>query len=315
MGDGDREAWLADRRKGIGASEVGILFGVSTYGSLLSLWAEKTGREVAKPSPQSAMAMRVGNELEGFVCKLAEEETGLTIDRNDRSMVMLGHWTVRATPDGIITPGDGGAMGCMDAKVVGQHNAGEWLDGIIPLGHQIQLQTQMAVTGCTWALIAGLILGASRPLVCLRLDFDQELADIIVARVEWFWRTYVEPDVPPPADDHSATTAALSALHPQDNGMMIKLGRPLEHAKNEWLAAKAEIAGLKKRVALRENQLRLGLADATFGEFPDGTGVSLKTQKHASGSTFRTLRTMKPKSVEHERKACDERLAKLMKVN
>lgn len=307
-----RAAWLEERRQGVGASEVGILFGVSPYGSLLSLWAEKTGRETAERSTQSEMAMRIGNELEAFVIKLAEEETGLTIERNSASMVMLDHRTVRATPDGIITPDDGGAMGCMDAKVVGPHNSGEWLDGIVPLTYVLQLQTQMAVTGCSWALIAGLLMGAGK-LVCQRVDFDPELAAIIVARVEWFWRTYVETDTPPPADDHTATTAALAALHPQDNGMLISLGRPLEHAKNDWVAAKAEQAALKKRIALRENQLRLGLADATFGSFPDGTGVSLKTQKHASGSTFRTLRAMKPKAVEHECKACDERLAKLMK--
>lgn len=305
-----RERWLRQRRTGIGASEVGILFGVSIHGSLLSLWADKTGRPTAERTPQAELAMRVGNHFEGFVCEEAEKETGFKISRNHDSAAMSGHPLVRATTDGFAYPEDGD-RGCMDAKTVGEHNSAEWRDGIIPLAYNLQLQTQMAVTGCSWALIAGLLLGDSR-LVCLRLEFDPELAEIIVARVEWFWRTYVEADVAPPVDDRTVTTAALAALHPRDNGMMVPLGLPLEHAARELVAAKQEAAALKKRIALRENQLRLGLADATFGSFPDGTGVSLKTQTHGSGSTFRVLRSMKPKAVERERKACDERLEKIL---
>lgn len=303
-----REQWLAERRRGVGASEVGILFGVSPYGSLLSLWAEKTGRETAERTAQAQMAMRVGHELEGLVCKLAAEELGYPITRHSESLEMPGHPLVRATPDGFV---EAETRGAFDAKVVGQHNMGEWLDGLVPLDYQIQLQTQMLVTGCKWAVIAGLLLGAKRQLVCQRIEFDPELGQLIVDRVEWFWRTWVQTDMAPPADDHSATTAALKVLHPYDNGMCIPLNRPLEHAKAELVAAKAEAKDLKKRIALRENQLRLALADATYGVFPDGTGVSLKTQKTSHGGTARHLRMLKPKGVELARKDSDERLRKL----
>jgi len=289
-----------------------MLFGVSPYGSLLSLWADKTGRETAPRTAQAEMSMRVGRELEALVCMLASEEIGLPIERWSESLVMPGHPRVRATPDGFI---HAATRGCFDAKVVGQHNMAEWLDGVVPLDYQLQLQQQMLVTGCTWAIIAGLLLGSARQLVCKRIEFDPELGQLIVDRIEWFWSTHVEADVAPEADDHPSTAAAIAAMHPHDSKILIQLGRPLEHAKDDWLQAKAEMSALKKRIALRENQLCLALADATWGELPDGTGLSLKTQRHASGSTFRVLRQMAPKAVAVARRESDMRIADIMKAH
>lgn len=305
--------WLAERRKGIGASEVGVLFGVSPYGSKLSLWAEKTGRDTAPRSEQSLIAMRVGHELEGLVCKLAAEEIGYPIERHSKSLELATNPLVRATPDGFI---EADTRGVFDAKVVGQHNMGEWLDGLVPLDYHLQLQQQMLVTGCTWGIIAGLLLGSNkRSLVCKRIEYDPELGEIIERQINMFWRDHVAANVAPEADAHSATTAVLKVLHPQESGMLIKLGRPLEHAKQDLVEAKAEEKTLKKRIALRENQLRLALADATYGEFPDGTGISLKTQRTAHGGTTRVLRMLKPKAVSAAHKDSDQRLEEMLKGN
>lgn len=305
--------WLAERRKGIGASEVGALFGVSPYASRLSLWAEKTGRDTAPRSEQSLIAMRVGNELEGLVCKLAAEEIGFPIERHNTSLELASNPIVRATPDGFV---HAETRGVFDAKVVGQHNMGEWLDGMVPLDYELQLQQQMLVTGCTWGVIAGLLLGSNkRALVCKRIEYDPELGLLIEQQITVFWRDHIIADVAPEADDHTATTAVLKVLHPKDSGMLIKLGRPLEHAKNDLVEAKAEEKALKKRIALRENQLRLGLADATYGEFPNGTGISLKTQRTSHGGTARYLRMLKPRAVVAAHKDSDARLEEMLKGN
>jgi putative phage-type endonuclease len=309
----ERETWLAERRKGIGASDVGILFGVSPYGSLVSLWADKTGRPTPKRSAQSEMELRIGHELEGFVCQLAEEAAGVTIERNKASASMPGHPLVRATTDGFATGGGFVGRGCMDAKVVGAHNAHEWRDGAFPMLYRLQLQTQMSVTSCRWGLIAGLLLGSDPPLVYRVVQHDPELERIIVKRAEWFWRTYVETDLAPPVDDRPVTSAALAAMHPQDRKIMVKLDRSLERAMADWAAAKSEVAEAKRRMEYRANQIARALGDAAWGEFPNGNGVSLKTQKNSHGGTSRVMRPMKAPAVEKARKQSEEQLERMIR--
>lgn len=307
-----RTAWLEERRQGIGASEVGILFGVSPYGSLLSLYADKIGSPAENTG--DGIARRVGHELEEFVLKLAGEETGFEFRHNTRS-IALANTVVRATPDAFVFDRSRENDGCgvADAKVVGAHNVGEWLEGGIPLDYELQLQTQMLVCGTTWGILAGLLLGAKQGFVWHRIQADLNLQAIIKARVAWFWEEHILPRVPPPADEHPATERALTALHPRDNGMLIQLGTPLAHAQRELEAADRDLKTAKKQVALRKNQLRLALGDATFGEFPDGTGVSLKTQKTAHGGTTRVLRTMKPRAVHAAKKTCEARLDSMIR--
>ncbi len=307
-----REAWLEERRRGIGASEVGILFGVSPYGSLLSLYAAKVGSPAENTG--DGIARRVGHELEEFVLKLAGEETGFVFKHNVRS-IALANSVVRATPDAFVYDKsrveEGQGVG--DAKVVGAHNVGEWLDGGVPLDYELQLQTQMLVCGTSWGILAALLLGAKQGFIWHRIAADRKLQAIIKARASWFWETHVLPRVPPPADDHPATDRALMALHPNDNGMLIQLGKPLARARMELEFADRDLKEAKKRVALRKNQLRLALGDATFGEFPDGTGVSLKTQRTGHGGTTRVLRTLKPRAVTAAKKTCESRLDSMMK--
>ena len=302
----ERAAWLEERRKGIGASEVGILFGISPYGSLLSLYADKIGSPAENIG--DGIARRIGHELEEFVLKLAAEETGLEFRHNTRSL-SLGGSPVRATPDAFVYDETRKAegFGVADAKVVGAHNVGEWLDGGVPLDYELQLQTQMLVCGASWGILAALLLGAKQGFVCRRIEADHKLQAIIKARVLWFWQTHVEPRVPPEADPHPATDRALNALHPRDNGMLVQLGEPLADAKRRLEEADQKLKEARRSVAHHKNQLRLALGDATFGEFPDGTGVSLKTQRTARGHT-RVLRTMKPAAVRDARRLCDARL-------
>lgn len=312
VADDSRAVWLEERRKGIGASDVGILFGVSPYGSLLSLYADKVGSP--PESSGDAIARRIGHELEAFVLKLAGEQTGYDFTPNARS-IALADTVVRATPDAFVydasREADGHGVG--DAKVVGAHNVGEWLDGGIPLDYELQLQTQMLVCGATWGILAGLLLGGKQSLICRRIEADLTMQEIIKARVNWFWSEHVLARVPPMADSHPATERALVALHPQDNGMLIQLGAPLAHARRELERADEDLKVAKKLVALRKNQLRLALGDATFGVFPDGTGVSLKTQRNGHGGTNRVLRTMKPKAVVAAKKTCERRLDEIIR--
>ncbi len=96
--DRDFKAWLEWRRKGIGASEAGILMGSLpvSWGTVERLLAEKTGQPV-RPRYRHA-GMKRGLELEPAARKFYEQKTGLAIEvaciENERFPF------IRATLDG-----------------------------------------------------------------------------------------------------------------------------------------------------------------------------------------------------------------------
>ena len=69
----NREKWLAERRKGIGGSDIAALLGMSPFRTPVDLWLDKTGR--ADPTPDNP-AMRLGRELEPAVLTRYAEQTG-----------------------------------------------------------------------------------------------------------------------------------------------------------------------------------------------------------------------------------------------
>ncbi|WP_291163394.1 YqaJ viral recombinase family protein [Gemmatimonas sp. UBA7669] len=66
-------AQLAERRTGLGASEVAAVLGLDRYKSPLDVWAEKTGRVVPESSGDSGPAL-MGQLLEPIVATLAQRE-------------------------------------------------------------------------------------------------------------------------------------------------------------------------------------------------------------------------------------------------
>ena len=61
-----RDQWLAERKCGVGGSDVGKVLGVSEWGTAVDVWLEKTGRTA--PVEQSE-ATWFGNEMEDSVAR------------------------------------------------------------------------------------------------------------------------------------------------------------------------------------------------------------------------------------------------------
>ena len=71
-------AWLAERRNGVGASDIPVILGISEYKTRLELYLEKRGE--IEPARSGAAAQR-GHLLEDAVARWYEAETGRKVAR------------------------------------------------------------------------------------------------------------------------------------------------------------------------------------------------------------------------------------------
>src|SRR5258707_14941499 len=100
--------WLEARRRGITASEIAVVMGLSSYSSPFALYHQKTGM---LPGQDDSMAMALGRHLESFVVELFRERHPDLIVGNRDGRYLFAHperpWQM-ATPDGLIRePGMG----------------------------------------------------------------------------------------------------------------------------------------------------------------------------------------------------------------
>ena len=74
------EEWLEYRRKGIGGSDAGVLYGLSKYKTEKDLWLDKTGRlPPEKDSISSWLAKEYGHYLEELVAITFAKVTGYRV--------------------------------------------------------------------------------------------------------------------------------------------------------------------------------------------------------------------------------------------
>jgi len=279
----ERLEWLARRRQGVGASEVGAVMGLSPWKSPYSLWAEKTG--IVAPDPDETEPQHWGNVLEPVIAHEYQEVTGRALIDHGRFAVRESARcpVLRCTLDREILPIDDRGPGALEIKAVSAFKDDEWTDGP-PLLYQIQIQAQLAVTGWRWGSAAVLIGGQSFRWC------DVERNDAFIAVMERkcveFWR-YVETNTPPPVDGSSATAEILKMIYPKDTGETVALpgealswGDTIAACNERIKAAEAE-----KREA--QNKLIAAIGSATFGVLPGGGKWSYKT---AARQKYRTLR-------------------------
>lgn len=293
---GSRDAWLAGRNSGIGASESAALFGLSPWDTSISLWAKKTGR--LPPDEVDGEWIEWGNLLEDPIAKRYEQKTGRKVWQGGPYCV-AEHPTLpfmRCTPDRwVIEAPDRAGPGLLQIKNTNAFKSHDWDNGP-PDFIEVQVQHEMAVTGRAWVSVAVLIGG------CEFRYFDVERNPAFIDELEEqcrvFWR-YVEKGEQPPLSGGLRTLEVIKRLHPKDNGTEIAL--PAEAAAwwTTLAAIRADESRLKKQKAEVEARLHDAIGDATYGVLPDGARLSLKTTERAGyfvePCTYRTLRIEKAK--------------------
>lgn len=191
----DERAWLAERRTGIGGSDVDSVFSEPPYGCARRLWLEKRGVAQDYPEPPSAVMQR-GKKLEDLVADLYAEKTGRALKRRD-SLVSPDHDWARVNMDREIAPIDDRGPGALEVKT---HNF--WLfrkvkEEGLAAAHILQLQHALFVTGYRWGSYA-VLHPDSWQLVHFDVERDDKLIATIADAGARFWRQVEHGPMPDP---------------------------------------------------------------------------------------------------------------------
>jgi putative phage-type endonuclease len=309
------EKWHAWRSKGVGASDVGALLGLSKWSSPLSLWMEKLG---LLPPSEETQRQRIGKRMETVLAAEFQDETGLTLAGKQTWLTSLDWSIARCTIDAAVVPGpderpryDGtihqivtpdlvAYLGPWEAKTSGMRKWDE-----IPPTYLAQIQWQMYVMGAERAWLTVMFSGWN--IETYEVDRDQADIDFMVDRAKEFWHL-VETETMPEVDGLDATTEALAHLYPRHiEGRTADLSA-LADQVSRLLELKDEAKRIKDETKELNNEVRAAIGDAEIAEingYPAFTFRQQPGQKRTcsacshidQGEPFRVLRQIKRKGA------------------
>ncbi len=295
-----REGWLDFRQHFVGASESPAILGLGYKGqNAHTVWEAKVN-----PQPEEDRDERlvVGSMLEPAILELYTYKTGVSVQR-ESNVVRLhpDHTFVGASLDAEPFEHPDHGLCVLDAKNVDALHGANWREGEIPLRVQIQLQQQMAcVPGATYGFAVALV-GGNKPVV-LGIERDDRFIAALLAKLCRFWEFVVSKELPPIGHAYE-TAQVLQRLHPDDNGVAVKLPQEAEATLAMVRCAEAHMKVCERVKTQGNNTIKAMLGANTYGVLPSGAIVSWKTSERkgyqVAPTKTRTLRKLKrlPKNV------------------
>lgn len=302
----NRTAWLAERRRGLGASDLPAVLGVSPWASPWSVWVDKVG--LASDDDEPTDPMQLGLDLEPVIVAWFERRRrGLhVVDRQRHFEHPTIPWAL-ATPDGlVIEVGGDTAIAVFESK----YDAGTRWDEI-PEHYWVQVQWQMFVTGLDHAFIATMHLAFGHPrFEIYEVARDQRAIDRMARAAERFWMHHVVTGTPPPADGHPATSAALAATWLDPVAVpAVALGE-LVSVVDELRELRAARKHLDADITRDENLLKAALGCHTEGVVDGQVVVSWRPQDR-HGLDTRALAADHPDLAERYVRVTQQRVLRL----
>lgn len=255
--DAPREQWLAERRKGIGGSEIATLLGINPYQSEYQLWLDKTGRA---DEEQQTGAMQRGVWLEPRLAEIFAERTGLTVRRC--GLARHRHDPrLQVTPDRLAEDG-----GCVEIKSMGTYSKvrAEWRHGGIARSAYAQAQYQLLVTGRSHAWLVAYEID-QEPMVRGPVERDEPLLADMRALVDTWWSGHIATDTPPPVDLATITDEEIALRWPDAEPGSVTQAQWPSHVRallTERAECHEQLTGAKRRKDEIDQALKVMIGDA-----------------------------------------------------
>lgn len=244
----NREEWLKNRSKGIGASEAGTVLGLNPFETPYQLWRRKKGMD---PPKQENFAMVAGHILEDAVAQFFARESHCHIIKastDDYTILNTDNPIMRVSPDRTFwrvgarhNEASKSILECKTTQLTIDPDD-------LPKHWFCQIQMNLGVGEYKDGALAWLTQG--REFGCVDIDFDFDFFGWMEDEIKKFWFDYVEGDKEPPAI----------------NASDIMLKYPL-HNEGKTVTADAEI--LEQLARLKEIKSYMGTLDKEKDEIED----------------------------------------------
>lgn len=256
------QEWLADRRKGIGGSDVATILGLNKWKSPYQLWLEKTDQITLDDNAGEAAYW--GTALEPLVANRFSEVTGKKVRRRNQVFEHTDYPFLRANIDRDIV----GEPAVLECKTANQFLAKEWEKDEIPMQYICQVQHYMNVLNREYAYFAVLI-GGQR-FIWKRIDRDQDLINAITERLVEFWEENVLKGIPPEIDGSDATSTFIRNHYADPGENEIELPKRIDDLTQLKAEYKQDMKDIDEKCKQIDNQIILLLKDknASVGYSP-----------------------------------------------
>lgn len=199
-----REEWLANRSRGIGASEAAQVIGVSPWGTPIDLWKLKTGKSKAKDlgdNPNVRLGVMLEPPLRTMFSAL-HPEYEVSYKPYDIIFQSENPW-LYATLDGELHAEDG-HTGILEIKTANPTSKTEWAEwnNQVPPKYYAQICHQLLATDFEFAYLFAFLQGMDKTQATLReyrfdkADCVEDMEYLLTEEIE-FWH-YVKTNTMPP---------------------------------------------------------------------------------------------------------------------
>lgn len=271
----DREAWLAERRKGLGATDIARIV-TGAYGGAYQVWLEKTqGVEAAESEP-----MRIGKLLEPAMMQEAARRWDNVVPGERVTMGIIAANLDASIVVGV-TGSDDWEKQPLDFKTSGEaHDWGEDGSADVPEYVWVQLQTQMLACGADRGYVLLLLAARGFEFRQYEIPCDPEFcATIETIAADWWQKHIVEGIEPDAEDDDYANASTLLARRAPKAGAIVEWKREDKKLVNHWINAKKGIAALTAMEEAAKGRILAKMGDAETVELPGGLTLTRKLIK------------------------------------
>lgn len=265
----DREAWLADRRQRIGASEAAAALGLSPFESPRELYLRKIGE---LPDAEENEAMLWGNILEPVIAAEYARRTGNAVSRCQVELrAEHGGAPLGATLDGLTEAGwpvEFKTINAWSAREIGEEETDELPPHWLVQGHQQMLLAQ--ADRVDFAILVG-----GQRLEIRTVTRNEALLGQMLLMLPAFWG-HVQRREPPPLQ-HRADRQIMHLIYPGCEGE-VDLGDGDAEDVERWQSLGAEIRAAETRREDFKASILERLGNAARGRLPDGRIVTRRIQ-------------------------------------
>ena len=254
--------WHALRAQDITSTQVAALFDCNPYLTHFELWHQKRDGIVETVEQTDRMAW--GNRLERTIAEGFAEEHGLhrprklaIYSRIEGERIGASFDYVADAPVGLPQMSKTPELPVWDSprvlieckNVDGYEFAEKWTETEAPPHIELQVATQMLVSGIGRAFIVALV-GGNRLAVYER-ELEAVVAAKIIDKVRAFWRS-IEAGTPPTPDYVRDADYLLANIYNRTEGREIEADATVQELLGQWLGAKAmaeNVRPLQARIA------------------------------------------------------------------